>query len=66
MAAGCDGYYPWSAFIVAALSSPLHLTISRVMVKLRIDDPVDAVAVHFGSGKPSGISNYCLKGIWRI
>eukprot|EP00094_Tigriopus_californicus_P008470 TCALIF_08163-PA protein Name:"Similar to amt-1 Putative ammonium transporter 1 (Caenorhabditis elegans)" AED:0.13 eAED:0.21 QI:0/0.33/0.14/0.85/1/1/7/0/450 len=50
VAGGCDGYYPWSAFIVSALSSPLHLTISRVMVKLRIDDPVDAVAVHFGSG----------------
>eukprot|EP00094_Tigriopus_californicus_P008471 TCALIF_08163-PB protein Name:"Similar to amt-1 Putative ammonium transporter 1 (Caenorhabditis elegans)" AED:0.16 eAED:0.16 QI:0/0.33/0.28/0.85/0.83/0.85/7/44/401 len=54
VAGGCDGYYPWSAFIVSALSSPLHLTISRVMVKLRIDDPVDAVAVHFGSGEPDG------------
>eukprot|EP00095_Tigriopus_kingsejongensis_P012176 maker-scaffold2514_size14919-snap-gene-0.4 protein:Tk12176 transcript:maker-scaffold2514_size14919-snap-gene-0.4-mRNA-1 annotation:"predicted protein" len=50
VAGGCDSYYPWSACLIAALSAPIHLGVSNLLVKLRIDDPVDAVAVHFGSG----------------
>jgi Amt family ammonium transporter len=48
--AGCNLYLPHAAFIVAAISAFTHLLISGAMLVLRIDDPLDAVAVHGGGG----------------
>lgn len=50
IAGACDHYTPWMAFVIAAVAGSLHLVVSHVMVKLKIDDPVDACAVHLGSG----------------
>ena len=47
---GCDGYSPCVALFVGCLSGPLYLFLSAAMVRFHIDDPVDAVAVHLGSG----------------
>ena len=51
IAGGCDEYTPWTAALVAALAGPLYLLISHTLVRFKIDDPVDAVAVHCGSGQ---------------
>ncbi len=47
---GCDSYPLWAACLVGSMAGPLYLTVANIMVRLRIDDPVDAVAVHCGSG----------------
>ena len=51
VAGGCDSFAPWTSCLVASIACTLHLVMSGIMVKLRIDDPVDAVAVHFASGE---------------
>merc|ERR1719384_1464492 len=43
---GCDGYHPLVAALIGLVSGPSYLGISRLMVHLQIDDPVDAVAIH--------------------
>ena len=48
--AGCDGYYPWAASLVAAVAGALYVVISRLVISIKVDDPLDAVAVHAGSG----------------
>lgn len=66
LCAGCNLYEPWAAIIVGALggrynrkndssnliflTGSLHLGIHHLMLKLRLDDPLDAVAVHGGGG----------------
>ena len=51
VAGGCDSFTPWTSCLVASIACTFHLVMSGIMVKLRIDDPVDAVAVHFASGE---------------
>lgn len=58
--AGCDLYYPWIASMIGAISGILYVAISLLMVKLKIDDPLDAVAVHAGSGKIDIKKNFFL------
>ena len=48
--AGCDGYLPWAAALVSCLAAVLYLVLSRLLVTLGVDDPVDAVAIHAGGG----------------
>ena len=48
--AGCDAYGPWASGIIAIMAGFVYMGMSGLMVKLKIDDPVDAVAVHLGSG----------------
>ena len=48
---GCDGYHPMLAALIGFVSGPSYLGISRLMVRLQIDDPVDAVAIHLGGGR---------------
>ena len=50
MCAGCDGYYPWAASLVAAIGAVAYYFTSSLMIKMKIDDPLDAVAVHAGAG----------------
>ena len=50
MGAGSDVYEPWSAVIVGCLAAPVYLGIAKAMRRARLDDPLDAVAVHFGGG----------------
>ena len=48
--AGCDGYYPWAAALVSAMAGVLYVFLSRLLLRLGVDDPVDAVAIHAGGG----------------
>ena len=49
--AGCNSYYPWIASGIASVAGVVYIFLSMLMVRLKIDDPLDAVAVHAGSGK---------------
>lgn len=44
--AGCDGVYGWAAIVIGFVGGILFLTASAFLKKMRIDDPVDAFAVH--------------------
>jgi len=50
LCAGCNLYEPWAALIVGAMGGGLHLGIHHLMLRFRLDDPLDAVAVHGGGG----------------
>lgn len=48
--AGCDVYMPWSALFVGFIGGWAFMGVHLVMLKMRLDDPLDAVAVHGGGG----------------
>ena len=43
-------FQPWASFIIGVISGPVYLGTSWLMKKMRLDDPLDAVAVHAGGG----------------
>ena len=59
--AGCDAYYPWAAAAVGCIAGVFYLAASMLLVKLKIDDPLDAAPVHFAAGKVTLVlGNYGL------
>ncbi|KAL6072644.1 ammonium transmembrane transporter [Balamuthia mandrillaris] len=48
--AGCAFVDPWGALIIGFLASFVYKGCSELLLKLRIDDPVDAFPVHAGCG----------------
>jgi hypothetical protein len=48
--AGCATFQPWQAAITASVAGPLHLATSILLVKLHVDDVLDATAVHLSCG----------------
>lgn len=48
--AGCDGVYGWAAIIIGFVGGLLFLGASALLKKMKIDDPVDAFAVHGACG----------------
>ena len=54
LCAGCNLYEPWAALIVGAMGGIGFLVVHFAMLKLKLDDPLDAVAVH-GAGGLVGI-----------
>eukprot|EP00057_Strongylocentrotus_purpuratus_P029558 XP_011684032.1 PREDICTED: putative ammonium transporter 1 [Strongylocentrotus purpuratus] len=48
--AGCDAVYPWGAAIIGAVAGATYMMWSALMVAVKVDDPLDAVAVHLGGG----------------
>ena len=44
--AGCDAYYPWVAASLGSIAGLVYL-----LIKLKIDDPLDASPIHLGAGK---------------
>jgi Amt family ammonium transporter len=46
----CGFVEPWAAAVAGALSGAGYIGLSRLLLRLRIDDPLDSAAVHFGSG----------------
>ena len=48
--AGCDGFEPWAGLLIGTIAGVLYVLFSKMMTILKIDDPLDAVAVHMGSG----------------
>jgi len=48
--AGCAVVAPWAAVIIGMVSGLVYMSVSKLLIKLKIDDAVDAVPVHFGNG----------------
>jgi Amt family ammonium transporter len=48
--AGCSTVYPWGAVCIGAVAGFLYVLGSRVSILLRLDDPLDAIAVHAWNG----------------
>jgi Amt family ammonium transporter len=42
----CDNVEGWAAFIIGTMGGFVYVFINRLLVKLEIDDPVDAVPIH--------------------
>ena len=47
---GCGVMEPWAAVITGSIGGLLYLLTSKMLVRLRIDDAVDAVPVHMTNG----------------
>jgi len=48
--AGCATLEPYAAMCVGGFSAVVYFLGSRLVLRIRVDDPVDASAVHFGCG----------------
>lgn len=48
--AGCSTVLPWAAIAIGIVSGFLYPLASRLMVFIKIDDPLDAIAVHAFNG----------------
>ena len=48
--APCGSVYPWAAFVIGIVAGWLYLVGSKLLVRFRIDDAVDAVPVHMLDG----------------
>lgn len=46
----CDNVEPWAAFIIGTIGGCVYILINKLLLKLEIDDPVDAVPIHLGCG----------------
>jgi len=46
----CNVYEPWAALVVGAGGGFCFLCVHTLMLKFKLDDPLDAVAVHGGGG----------------
>jgi len=47
---GCGLVEPWAAVITGCVAGLLYLTTSKLLIRLRIDDAVDAIPVHMTNG----------------
>ena len=54
LCAGCNLYEPWAALIVGSMGGVGFITVHFAMLRFKLDDPLDAVAVH-GAGGLVGI-----------
>ena len=72
MCGGCDAYYPWAALFLGSIAGALHLLASMILVKMKIDDPLDAAPIHFVCGKricvppPYCDCNFTMRSIFRL
>jgi Amt family ammonium transporter len=48
--AGANTFQPWAALVVGLVAGLVYTAWSRLLIRFRIDDPLDAVPVHFGAG----------------
>jgi len=48
--AGANVFKPWAALLVGIVAGATMVAWSRLLVRWRIDDAVDAVGVHLGAG----------------
>eukprot|EP00004_Rigifila_ramosa_P018160 TRINITY_DN4487_c0_g1_i1.p1 TRINITY_DN4487_c0_g1~~TRINITY_DN4487_c0_g1_i1.p1 ORF type:complete len:497 (+),score=100.08 TRINITY_DN4487_c0_g1_i1:2-1492(+) len=48
--ASCSYVQPWAAVAIGATSAVVYIFASRLVLRLRIDDPLDAAALHYGCG----------------
>ena len=48
--AGCSTLEPYGALIVGAVAGWIYLATSQLLIKVRLDDAVDAIPVHLACG----------------
>ena len=48
--AGCATVETWAAVVIGITAGWVYLAISKLLIRLRIDDAVDAIPVHMGGG----------------
>ncbi|KJH41747.1 hypothetical protein DICVIV_12278 [Dictyocaulus viviparus] len=48
--AGCNRMKPWASAFMGMGAGLIYLGLSRFMVRIKVDDPLDAFAVHAGGG----------------
>jgi len=48
--AGCSVVYPWAAVVIGIVGGIVYYSFSKFLIKMKIDDAVDAVPVHFANG----------------
>jgi Amt family ammonium transporter len=47
---GCAVVWPWAAVVIGIFSGFIYIGASNLLIKLEIDDAVDAIPVHFANG----------------
>ncbi|XP_047737208.1 putative ammonium transporter 1 [Hyalella azteca] len=47
---GCNVLRPWGACIAGLVGGVIYVMLHYLMIRIRVDDPLDAVAVHMGGG----------------
>jgi Amt family ammonium transporter len=52
--AGCSVVTPWAALIIGSIGGLVYIAGSKLLIKLKIDDAVDAIPVH------------CCNGAWGV
>lgn len=50
IASACGTVEPWAALVIGAVSGPLYIGSSNLLLYLKLDDVVDAAPVHFFGG----------------
>ncbi|CAK8687801.1 unnamed protein product [Clavelina lepadiformis] len=50
MCASCNDLYPWAAVVIGVVAGCAFISWHYFIIAVRIDDPLDAVAVHLGGG----------------
>jgi hypothetical protein len=48
--AGCGDVKPWAAVVTGLVGGPVYLLFTHLLLRFHVDDPIGAVAVHFGAG----------------
>lgn len=48
--AGCSVVKPWAACIIGIVGGLVYYGFSKLLIKMKIDDAVDAIPVHFANG----------------
>ena len=48
--AGCNTYDNWAALLIGLMAGLVYESVHALMLRLKLDDPLDAVAVHAGGG----------------
>ena len=48
--ASCNVVYPWAAIAIGSIAGAIYTAASKLSIKMRLDDPLDAVAVHAWNG----------------
>ena len=44
LCAGCNAVHPYAAFVIGIIAGMAYVAWSTLMLRLRVDDPLDAVA----------------------
>ncbi len=64
--AGCASVEPWAGFVIGIIAGWLYLAGSKLILKLHIDDAVDAIPVHLVGGAWGVISCGLFSNAYRM